>query len=185
MGDVMPRSTFDPSLGEDEFLEFDLVSADGMQFGLADFWRVSPDGMATSVRAYQEDRLPDWGYAGGSSPGTWFWLRGMAQEIAEMIRHARALAERFEAPETVSFRAEWSGLQGRMLGDPEHPIVRMRSRTARDDRRVVAKTVAVAGLSEGWPELTAAMLSPVVRVFDANESLSAQDIRDWSERFRR
>ena len=59
--------------------------------------------------------------------------------------------ERFEAPETVSFRAKWPGLQGRRLGDPEYPVVRMRSRTARDDRRVVAKTVPVAGLAEGWP----------------------------------
>ena len=62
----MPHATFDPSLGEDEFLEFDLVSADGMRFGLADFWRISPDGMATLVRAYQEDRVPGWGSARGS-----------------------------------------------------------------------------------------------------------------------
>ena len=183
--DLMPRSTVDPGHGEEEFLEVDLVSADATQFGLADMWRVSPFGMATIVRAYQEDQLTDWGYAGGSGPGTWFWLRGMAQEIAEVIRHARAVAERFEAPETVSFRAEWSGLKGRLLGDPENPIVRMRSRRAGDDRRVFAKTVPVAGLAEGWPELTAAMLSPVLRVFDANESVSARDIRTWSEKFTR
>ena len=183
--DLMPRSTVDSSLGDDEFLEVDLISADGAQFGLADFWRVSPCGTATIVRAYQEDRFPDWGAAGGFGPGTWFWLRGMAQEIAEMIRHARALAERFVAPETVSFRAQWSGLKGRLLGDPENPFVRVRSRMAHDDRRVFAKTVPVAGLDESWPQLTAEMLSPVLRVFNANESLSAQDIRSWSGNFRR
>ena len=181
----MPRSTFDPSLGDDEFLEFDVISADGMRFGLADLWRVSPDGMATLVRAYQEDRAPGRGYAGGSGSGAWFWPRGTAQEIAEMIRHACALAERFEAPETVSFRAEWFGLRDRRLGDPESPFVGMRTATARDDRCVFAKTVAVAGLAEGWSELAAEMLSRVLRMFDANESVSAQDIRTWAEKFRR
>ena len=184
MSGLMPHATFDPSLGENEFLEFDLVSADGMRFGLADFWRISPDGMATLVRAYQEDRVPGWGSARGSDPGTWFWPRGTAQEIAEMIRHARALAERFEAPETVSFRVEWSGLQGRSLGDPESPFFGRHSARARDDRCVFAKTVPAAGLAEGWPELTAEMLSRVLRMFDANESVSGQDIRAWSEKFR-
>ena len=183
--DLMPRSAVDPSLGDDEFLEVDLVTADPTQLGLADFWRVSPCGMATIVRAYQEDRLPSWGHAGGSGPGTWFWLRGMAQEIAEMIRHARAVAERFEAPETVSIRAEWLGLKGRVLGDPENPLVQMRSQTARDDWRMFEKTVPVAGLDGSWSHLTAEMLSRVLRVFDANESLSAQDILTWSAKFRR
>ena len=183
---LMPCSTIDPSVGDDEFLEVDLVSADGTQFGLADFWRVSPRGMATIVRAYQEDRLPGWGHAGGSGPETWFWLQGMAREIVEMIHHARAVAGRFDAPETVSFRAEWQGLQGRALGDPENPLVRMRSRTAHVDWRVSpTKTVPVARLDESWPQLTAEMLSPVLRVFDANELLLAEDIRTWSAKFRR
>ena len=79
----------------------------------------------------------------------------MAREIAEMIRHAHAFAERFEAPETVSFRAEWSGLPGRKLGDPPNPFVLMQSGTARDDRRVFTRTVPVASLADGWPEFTA------------------------------
>ena len=183
--DVMPSSTVDPSLDDDEFLEVDFVSADGAQFGLSDFWRVSPCGMATIVRAYQEDRFPSWGHAVGSAPGTWFWLRGMAQEIAEMIHHAHTLASRFEVPETVTFRAEWLGLRGRVLGDPENPLVHMRSQTARDDRRVFETTVPVAGLDESWSQLTAQMLSRVLRVFDANASLSPQDIRTLSAKFRK
>ena len=54
-----------------------------------------------------------------------------------------------------------------------------------DDRRVFSKTVPVAGLARSWPELTAAMLSRVLRVFDAKESVSARDIQTWSEKFRR
>ena len=45
----------------------------------------------------------------------------MAREIAEVIRHTRSLAQRFEAPETVSFRAEWHGLEDSVLMDPNHP----------------------------------------------------------------
>lgn len=182
-GDFMPRSTFDSRFGEDEFLECDPMSADGRHLMLWDFWRVSPGGMATIVRAYQEDRFHDWSSTAGSAPGTWFWLWGMAREIAEMIHHARAFAERFEAPETLSIRAEWLGLQDRRLGDPGNPFVGMRSGTARDDRRVFAKTVPVAGLAERWPALTAEMLSPVVRLFDANGSVSARDVWTWSEKF--
>ena len=120
--ELLPRSTVDPSLGDDEFLEVDLVTGYPTQLGLADFWRVSPRGMATIIRAYQEDRLPAWGHVGGSGPGTWLWLRGMAQEIAEMICHARTLAARFEVPETVSFRVEWLGLKGRLLGGSREPV---------------------------------------------------------------
>ena len=109
----------------------------------------------------------------------------MAREIAEMIRHARACSKRFEASGTISFRAEWFGMQGRTLGDPQNPFVPRSSGTARDDRRVVTKTLPVAGLAEGWPKLTADMLSPVLRNFDANESVSARNVRAWLDELRR
>ena len=184
-GDFMPHSTFDPHFGEDEFLESDPMSADGRHLMSWDFWRVSPGGMAMIVRAYQEDRFHAWSSTVGSAPGTWFWLRWMAREIAEIIRHALAFAERFETPETLSIRAEWLGLRDRRLKDPEDPLVWMRSGIARDDRRVFAKTVPIAGLAEGWPALTAEMLSPVRRLFDANESVSARDVQNWPGKFTR
>ena len=109
----------------------------------------------------------------------------MAREIVGLIRHARAFAERLEAPEMLSIRAEWLGLEDRKLGQPGNPLVSMRSGTARDDRRVFAKTVPVAVLAEGLPALTAEMLSPVLRLFHANESVSAQDVRTWLEEFAR
>ena len=181
--DFLPHSAFDPQVGEDEFLECDPVMEDGTHQMLWDFWRVSPGGMATIVRAYQEDRFHDWSSTSGLAPGAWFWLRGMAREIAEMIRHARAFAERFEAPETLSIRAEWLGLEGRKLGEPGNPLEGMRSGTARDDRRVLARTVPVVGMAETWPALTAELLSPVLRLFDANGSVSAQQVRSWLEEF--
>ena len=185
VNDFMPHSTFDPRFGEDEFLECVPVKGDGSHLMLWDFWRVTPGGMATIVRAYQEDQFHDWSSTAGLGPGTWLWLSGMAREIAELIRHARAFAERFEAPEMLSIRAEWLGLEGRKVGQPGNPLVSIRSGTARDDRRVFAKTVPVAGLAEVWPALTAEMLSPVLRLFHANGSVSAQEVRTWLEEFTR
>jgi len=74
--DFMPHSTFEPRLGEDEFLECNPVNADGRYLMLWDFWRVSPGGMATIVRAYQEDRLHGWSSTAGLAPGTWFLALG-------------------------------------------------------------------------------------------------------------
>ena len=184
VSELMPRSAFDSSLGEDELLECDLLSVPGNKPTLPDFWRVSPDGRATIVRAYHEDRLHHWDLDSRADAGTWFWPYVMAREIAEMIHHARAFAKRFEAPETVAIRAEWRGLRGRTLKDPNNPLVQLRSGTARDDDRVFARTVPVASLVEGWPALTAEMLSPLLRMFDVNQVVSAQDIQAWSNTFR-
>ena len=177
--EFMPHSTFDARLGEDEFLERAPGSGDGSHALLWDFWRVSPVGIATIVRGYQQDQFHGWSSGSGLEPGTWFWLRGMAGEIAEVIHHARVFAERFETPEMVSIRAEWRGLEGRKLGEPGNPFVTLRSGTAREDRRVVARTAPVAGLAERWPALTAEMLSPVLRLFDPSGSISERDVRTW------
>ena len=145
---------------------------------------VSPGGLATIIRAYQEDRLREWNATNGVVPETWFWPWWMAREIAEAIRHARAFAERFEAPETVSFRAEWHGLEGRILKDPNQPWAERGEGAAREDSRVVARTVPVAELAEGWPKLTAEMLSPVLRMFDPYRSVSAEQVQACSRNFR-
>ena len=175
-----PRSTIDPALGEEEFLECSLE--DSSELMLPDFWRMSPTGSATIVRPYREDRRE---FGAEYRAGTWFWPFLMAREIAELIGHARAFAERFEAPETVSVRAEWHGLKGRRLKDPNNPLAEMRGGMARDDGRVVTRTVPVANLTAGWAELTADMLSAVLRMFDPRHSVSAGEIREWSRTFRR
>ena len=178
--ELHPRSATDAALGDEEFLECSLEDAGEMM--LPDFWRMSPAGAATIVRPYREDRQK---LGAEFRAGTWFWPFLMAREIAELIAHARAFAERFEAPETVSFRAEWRGLKGRRLKDPDDSFVELRGGAAEDDLRAVTRTVPVASLTAGWPELTADMLSAVMRLFDPRGSISAAEIREWSKRFRR
>ena len=176
-----PYSSADDTIGEAEFLECCLIHEE-VERPLPDFWRVSPSGKATIVRPFWEDRR---NIGEGFKPGTWFWPYIMGREIAEVIRHARAFAERFSMPENVSFRAEWCGLQGWEVKDPDTPMLRMMDRSAQSDTRTVTRTVPVADLSSRWAEITAEMLSPVTRMFDPNYSVSAQEILAWSKRFRR
>ena len=179
---LAPRSAGDTALGDVEFLECSLIKSDIVEMTLPDFWRVAPTGLATLIRPYREDRRnmgPDY------SAGTWLWPFLMAREIAEVIRHARAFAERFEAPESVFFRLEWRGLHGRTLKDPDEALVRWHGRLAQSDSRVVTRTVPVADLTARWADITADMLSAITRMFDANLSISPQKVLAWSKKFRR
>lgn len=50
-----------------------------------------------------------------------------------------------------------------------------------DDSVAVTRTVSVAELVNGWPELIADMLCRVLRVFDARASVTGREIADWSK----
>ena len=176
-----PRSSADPAVGDIEFLECSLISPDIIELTLPDFWRVAPVGMATLIRPYREDRRD---FGSDYMTGTWFWPFVMAREITEVIRHACAFAERFGTPESVSFRAEWRGLQGRTLKDPDNPSLRRQGRPALSDSRVVMRTVPFAHLTSRWADITADILSTITRMFDATFSISPQSIQSWSKRFR-
>ena len=84
----------------------------------------------------------------------------------------------------VYFRTEWCGLKGRKLGDPERPFLSIRSGTAIDDGRFLTRTMPAASLTSGWPKLTASILAPVMRMFGVDQTISEQDVREWSEKFR-
>lgn len=182
--ELMPNWMVEEDLGEEEFLECDFASPRKNLFTAPELWRVSPSGMATIVRAYDEDHREYGAGRAGLETGTWLWPFAMAREIAEVVRHARAFSERFEVPGAVTFQAEWFGLQDRKLGDPLQPFVSMRSGTAKVDRRTLTRTVSAASLTDGWPELTVSLLAPVLRMFGMDQSVSEQDVREWSRNFR-
>ncbi len=115
----------------------------------------------------------------------WLWPFLMAREIAELIRHARAFAIRFETVESVSFRAEWHGLKDRILKDRDDPSLRYEGQPANIDNRVITKTVPVTYLTSRWVDITAEMLSKLMRMFGARHSISSQKILKWSEKFRK
>lgn len=183
VAELAPRSGSDAAVGDAEFLECNLITPNTAELTLPDFWRVAPTGLATLIRPYREDRR---NIGSGFQPGTWFWPYVMAREIAEVVRHARAFADRFETPESVSFRAEWNGLKGRELRDPNNPLLALRhsGHSPHSDSRVVTRTVPVADLTSRWADITAGILSAITRMFDARLSISSQEVLAWSKKFR-
>ena len=182
--DLRPRSASDEASGVDEYLQCRLVGAGRDSAGVPELWRVAPGGLATLVRAYYIEDFSGSDQSALAS-GTWLWPEGVARDLAELIRHARAFSERFKTAETISFCVEWWDLKGRRLDAPVVPLLRSRRDVATDDNCVATSTVAVAELSDGWQSVTAGMLSKVLRMFNAGTSVSAQQIDAWSKDFRR
>lgn len=172
---VQARFVLDPASGDDEqdFLETAWLR-DRNPGETADFWRVSPFGLATILRGYAEDMtqtapLPP------IRPGTCLSPSALTQEVAELVCHARAFARRFGGVRRVVFRCEWWGLAGRELFDTDASWVQRRP--ALDDRRVASLQVPVATLSQAWPEAVAQLIAPVLRAFEPDLVLDADWVR--------
>ena len=182
--ELRPRSVTDEASGSDESLQCRLVGADRGAM-IPELWRASPQGLATLVRAYYVEDFSAWGDRRRLAPRTWLWPEGVARDLAELIRHALAFSQRFETAESVSFRAEWWGLKGRRLDALEVPLVRSPYDLAEDDSCAATITVPVAELGEGWRSMTATLVSRVLRAFNADASVSPEQIDSWSKNFRR
>jgi len=164
--------------GDEDFLECALLRDTKPGFGSPDMWRVSTDGRGTIIRPYWED-----GEGLNTSlhrkAGTWFSPNWMVRSLAEFIRHARALSQRFEAPTTVSFRCEWMGLASRQLHDPE--ALWFDDRNARGgehgDHRIVSRTWPVSALDPAWPEIVSVLAAPVMRIFVPDFVITADWVR--------
>lgn len=172
---VRPRFAVDEASGDGEtdFLEVAWLR-DRPATETADFWRLSPRGFATIVRDYAED-----GTQGnqqlGVQPGSWFSPNVLAQEIAELVCHARAMARFFGAVRRVHFRCEWRGLAGRELFDPQVSWVHRGS--ASDDNRIVTFQMPAASLAQEWPDAVARIMAPVLRAFEPDLALDAEWVR--------
>ena len=182
---LRPRSRSDQAAGVEEFLECRFVGPERKSYGVPELWRSAPEGLGALVRGYCVEDVAERRQGIALAAGQRLARDWAARDIAELIRHARAFSERFEAAATVSFRAEWRGLAGRRVIDTRVPMIRELHDVATDDAVAVARTVGVAELVDGWPALTAEMLSRVLRVFNAGSSVSAEDIATWSEDWRR
>jgi hypothetical protein len=172
---VQARFVVDPASGdaEQDFLETAWLR-DRNPGETADFWRVSPRGLATIIRGYAEDMtqsppLPP------IRPGTCLSPTSLTQEVAELVCHARAFARLFGGVRRVAFRCEWWGLAGRELFDLD---ARWAHRgPAPDDRRVANAQVPVATLAQAWPEVVALLIAPVLRAFEPDLLLDADWVR--------
>lgn len=164
-----------------EVLECSLIGKTSSDLTLPDFWRISPIGQATIIRPYREDRRR---IREDLAPGSWIWPLKMAQEITEVLRHARAFSQRFAAAETIDFRAEWIGLRDREVKDPNVPLLRWKGCKPIPNTRTVTRTIPVADLSLQWPSIVAEILSVVTRMFHPEYSVSSAQIEAWAKHFR-
>jgi hypothetical protein len=166
--EIAPIFVTDPGSGQgdQDFLQCTLARRTD-----AEMWRVSIDGMATLIREYWEDNADD-NVRLSSTPGSWFSPNITTRALAEFVRHARGLAERFNAPSAVSFRCEWLGLHGRHVFDPHGRWVGQAS--AREDKRISTGTWPVGALSSDLPEIVAALLAPLARLFGLGDTLTAR-----------
>jgi hypothetical protein len=160
--------------GEHDFLECAHLRHNNPTFLATDMWRVSPEGKATLIRGYWEDHV-DFITQTGLAQATWFSPHMLVRALAEFVRHARGVAERFREPTTASFRCEWHGLSNRRLFSS---MALWPNATAGDDHRVITHSWPVSTLASGWPEIVAYLAAPVLRVFSSDLVLSA----DWVRR---
>jgi len=165
---IAPVFSTDPAIGhgDHEFLTASMLRDPDLEppevsIG-QDLWRVSPVGLATIVRDYWEDGL-EWNQRLNFQSGTTFDPGLMVRSIAEGVRHARALAERFEGAMAVTFRLEWFGLEGRVTRIPDRML--WRDNVSQTDHCVANGTWPATTLTADWATVVAALVGPVARAF--------------------
>jgi hypothetical protein len=171
---VQARFVLDPASGDDEvdFLEAAWLRARNPD-ETADFWRVSPRGYATIIRPYPEDQ----GQVGSPplEPGRYLSPLAVAQEVGELVCHARAFARLFAGVRRVAFRCEWWGLTGRELFDPDAHWPHRGP--ALSDRCVATSQVSLARLGHAWSEVVAQLIAPAVRAVEPDVALDGEWVR--------
>ena len=172
---VRGRFLTDAATGDEEtdFLETAWLR-DVAPSEMADFWRVSPRGLASVVRAYGEDQR-ELNASLGMEPGTWFSPNALAREVAELVCHARAFARFFGSARTVMFRCEWWGLSGRVLFDPATRWVQ--SGASLVSHRIVTQEVPLATVARNWPEVVAHLMAPLLRAIEQDLALTGDWVR--------
>lgn len=142
----------------DDLLETNLLGERVNSRGVPDFWRVTPDGRASLIRPFREDgRIQE--------PGCWLWPDTVIRETTELVRHARAFAERFPTASTVSFRCTWNGLRGREFANlcPSDDWLPGYKATANE--RTVTGEWPVGQLGFRWHHIVAELACPILRLF--------------------
>ena len=172
---MQARFVLDPSSGEADcdFLEAAWLRARNPG-EMADFWRVSPRGLATIVRAYAEDQTQPVERP-SVRRGTYMSPDVLTQEIAELVCHARAFARLFAGAQRVSFRCEWRGLAGRRIFDPDGRW--SHHGPALGDQCVATLQLPVARLVHAWPDAVAHLIAPVIRTVEPGLMLDANWVR--------
>ena len=169
------------------FLETNLVSDNRIvDTTLPDFWRVSPNGWATLVRAYREDRSRDEDekFDRDRKPGTWLSPETPIRETAELVRHAYLFSKYFSSSTAIEFDCQWKGLKDRELKDFDPGVYWSPGRVSRSDIRKATGIWPISELLHNWPNVVAALSCPVLEIFGL-DFCSADFVHEMESRFRK
>ena len=162
--EIAPRPVTENADGTGlNLLEANLDEGDDM--GLPDFWRVSPRGWATIVRAFREDKV-GLNKDLGRRPGTWLDPETIIRETAEFVRHAFLLAQQFPTASAVEFECAWRGLVGRSINTLAQDVIPYRQGyTCKSDNKIATGIWAPDFLLAQWEEVVAELACPVLELF--------------------
>jgi len=169
---------FDDGTGVD-VLESNLVGDGDFDISLPDYWRYAIDGRATIIRPYREDRQRSVERKRRAA-GTWLSPETVLRETAELVTHARIMAERYEGTR-VAFRCTWRGLAGREIDDFGDSYWSP-GRHARADQRTTTGAWDVPVLATNWHGVVAQLSCPVLSLFGVAEC-SAELVAGLASRF--
>lgn len=149
-----------------DVLESNLIGDGDFDISLPDYWRYAADGRATIIRPYREDRQRT---VDGKRRAAGIWLspETVIRETAELVAHARIMAERFDGSR-VLFRCSWRGLAGREIDDFGSAYWSP-GRVARADQRTTSGSWEVSVLAADWHAVVAQLACPVLSLFGFND----------------
>ena len=150
------------------FLETNFVLDDWtFDTTLPDFWRVSPKGWATLVRAYREDRLSgeDREFDQERKPGTWLSPETPIRETAELVRHASLFSKYFASSTAIEFDCQWKGLNERELKDFDPGVYWRPGKVSKFGTRKTTGVWPIAELIDNWPNVVATLSCPILEMF--------------------
>jgi hypothetical protein len=135
-------------------------------------WRVSVDGMGVEITAIPEDS--PWVHEAVEGRGrTRAWPPGkrltpsfQTDTLAQRIGFVRKLAENFPEATRCELAVDYLGLANRTLDDPKPGVYFSLERSSLVNARRYSVSVSIAALTAELPEVTAALLSPIFRLFD-------------------
>lgn len=145
-----------------DVLEGNLVGDGGLGASLPDYWRYAVDGRATIIRPYREDRQRSV-EGKGRQAGAWLSPETVIRETAELVTHARIMAERYEGSR-AAFRCTWRGLANREIDDFGN-VYWSPDRHARANQRTTTGTWDAPVLAASWHEVVAELSCPVLSLF--------------------
>lgn len=149
-----------------DVLESNLICDGDFDISLPDYWRYAIDARATIVRPYREDRQRTIKEKGRAA-GTWLSPETIIRETAELVTHARIMAERYEGSR-ILFRCSWRGLAGREIDDFGSAYWSP-GRIARADQRTTKGSWEVSTLAANWHLVVAELACPVLNLFGLSE----------------